>query len=388
MAQTIPEDFRIDISHEQSFRYLQAKQYDHNSRIRRLIITDNNIPMIFVGNELVTLSLWINGDNYSNTTCHFRADGYPYIEFTEAMLSREGDIKCEIRIYDSDGITVTTTFTFMMTVSMSLLNHDRLVASSEFNVLNDLILQANTIPDLIKQFKGSQNEINAFIEKIKSDITSYTNQFSTMKTKYTNDFNTLLSQIRSDISAYQKDYNSLKSDITTLKTNVTNWYTSAQGAESTRVANENKRISAESTRDTNEKKRLTTESTRDASEAQRRDNENSRIQNEDTRKEAETDRIYEENVRKDNESQRGKNEDIRQSNEQIRIKNENARSSNYEKYEQILEKLLMIVDIEGACEDFDGGDAATSNYALDFDGGNATTPSNNYQIILDAMKAW
>ena len=154
--------FRIDISHEQSFRYLQAKQYDHNSRVRRLIITDNNIPLSYSGKELIALSLYINGDNYSNTTCNFREDGFPYVVFDESMLSREGDVSCEIRIYDSDGITVSTTFTFQMTVSKSLLNQDRLVASSEFNILNDLILQANVIPDLIKQFNLSQEQINRF----------------------------------------------------------------------------------------------------------------------------------------------------------------------------------------------------------------------------------
>ena len=241
MAQTQPEDFRIDISHEQSFRYLQAKQYDHNSRVRRLIITDNNIPLSYSGKELIALSLYINGDNYSNTTCNFREDGFPYVVFDESMLSREGDVSCEIRIYDSDGITVSTTFTFQMTVSKSLLNQDRLVASSEFNILNDLILQANVIPDLIKQFNLSQEQINALIEQIQTDISDYTNQFSTMKTKYTNDFNALIQQIKNDITTYKSEFNSLKIEISNLKSSITTWYTSAQVAENTRITNENKR---------------------------------------------------------------------------------------------------------------------------------------------------
>ena len=40
-------DFKIDVSKKQSFKYLLAKQYDHNSRSRRLIITDDNVPIIF-----------------------------------------------------------------------------------------------------------------------------------------------------------------------------------------------------------------------------------------------------------------------------------------------------------------------------------------------------
>lgn len=241
MAQQTIEDFRIDISHEQSFRYLQAKQFDNNSRIRRLVITDNNIPISLTGKELIDLSLYVDGDNYSNTSCPFGDDGHPYVTFTDSMLSRKGDVSCEIRIYDSAQATVATTFTFMMTVSQSLLNQDRLIASSEFNILNDLILQANAIPDLIKEFSLSQAEINALITKIKSDISDYTNQFSTMKTKYTNDFNTLIQKINSDITSYQSEYTTLKSDILSLKSTITTWHTTAQAAENTRIANENKR---------------------------------------------------------------------------------------------------------------------------------------------------
>ena len=207
-----------------------------------MIITDNNIPLKFTGKELIGLSLYINGDNYSNTTCPFGDDGFPRVVFTESMLSREGDVSCEVRIYSSSDATVATTFTFMMTVSKSLLNQDRLVASSEFNILNDLILQANVIPDLIKQFNLTQEQVNTLISQIQDDIVNYTNQFSTMKTKYTNDFNALLQKINADITLYKSEYNSLKTDITNLKNSITTWYTSAQAAENTRIANENKRL--------------------------------------------------------------------------------------------------------------------------------------------------
>lgn len=253
MAKTQPEDFRIDISHEQSFRYIQAKQYDHNSRTRRLVITDSNIPIPLTGKELITLSLKINGNNYSNTTCNFGEDGFPYVTFTEDMLKYEGEVICELRIWYSGNADesiinndekkegVVTTFNFGLEVSKSILNRDRLVASSEFNILNDLIIKANAIPDLIKQFNLSQEQINVLIGQVQNDIADYTSQFSTMKTKYTNDFNALIQQINTDIASYKSEYNSLKSDITTLKTSVTNWYTTAQAAENTRIANETKR---------------------------------------------------------------------------------------------------------------------------------------------------
>ena len=246
MAVQLIEDFRIDLSHIQSFKYLQAKQYDHNSRKRRLILTDNNIPLFLKGTETIVLSLYGDGKNYSNTTCAFGDDGYPYIVFTESMLSVAGDIDGEIHIYDNptDGSNqpaVATTFNFKMTVSKSLLNQDRLVTSSEFNVLNDLILQANTIPQLIKEFNTSQEKINQLIEEFKANIANYESQFADMKNQYTSDFDALIKQINSDITSYQENYNSLKTDFTDFKEDVVTWYTAAQEAEQNRVTAENKR---------------------------------------------------------------------------------------------------------------------------------------------------
>lgn len=257
MAVQLIEDFRIDLSHIQSFKYLQAKQYDHNSRKRRLILTDNNIPLFLKGTEIIILSLYGDGKNYSNTTCAFGDDGYPYIVFTESMLSVAGDIDGEIHIYDNpiDGSSqpaVATTFNFKMTVSKSLLNQDRLVTSSEFNILNDLILQANTIPQLIKEFNESQEKVNQLIEEFKANITNYDSQFTDMKNQYTSDFDeikntytsdfdALIQQVNSDIAAYQENYNSLKTDFVDFKQEVVTWYMTAQEAEENRATAENKR---------------------------------------------------------------------------------------------------------------------------------------------------
>lgn len=261
------EDFRIDISKEQSFKYLQAKQYDNNSRKKRLIITDNNIPLMLSGKELVTLSLSLNGDNYSNTTCQFGEDGYPYIVFTDSMLSKEGDVDCEIRIYDSDGISVVTTFNFVMTVQRSLLDEDRIVESSEFNVLNDLILQANRIPELEKEFDETVEEIHQ------------------------------------------------------MQTEIEEWQKTAEESENTRIQNETERIDAENKRAEAETQRNNAETERKEAETIRNNTENTRIKNENTRQ-------SNEETRQSNEQTRIEQEQERQENTSIAIENVNAAIEN------------------------------------------------------------
>lgn len=213
-------DFTIDVGKQQSFKYLWAKQYDHNARRYRLVITNQNVPLTLTGKEYIVLSLEdSSGNNYSNTSCPFGDDGYPYITFTDSMLSREGNIKCEIRVYDQKGDSIATTFTFNMEVSRSLLSQSRMVESSEFNILNDLISQAIQVTVLLEDFKENKAEIERLITQINADITSY-----------------------------RSDYNSLSQQTQELIDQVQTFLTTVQQSENDRVAAENARVQAEQLR--------------------------------------------------------------------------------------------------------------------------------------------
>ena len=213
-------DFTIDVGKQQSFKYLWAKQYDHNARRYRLVITNQNVPLALTGKEYIVLSLEdSSGNNYSNTSCPFGDDGYPYITFTDSMLSREGDVKCEIRVYDQKGDSIATTFTFNMEVSRSLLSQSRMVESSDFNILNDLISQAIQITALLEDFKENKAEIEKLIAQINADITSY-----------------------------RSDYNSLSQQAQELIDQVQTFLTTVQQSENDRVAAENARVQAEQLR--------------------------------------------------------------------------------------------------------------------------------------------
>jgi len=218
---TVCEDFRIDVSHEQSFKYLQAVQYDHNSRKRRLIITDSNVPISFKGTEYIVFSMNKDGKNYSNTSCQFE-NGYPYITFTESMLSEYGDINCGIKVFDHNGGEIISTFNFKMTISKSLMNYDRLVESSEFNVLNDLILQALHISELLKDYESNKTIIDQYII-----------------------------QINKDIQNYRSGYTSLSNDAQKLINDVETFLNTSQTAETSRVTAENARVEAENKRQEN-----------------------------------------------------------------------------------------------------------------------------------------
>ena len=341
------EDFRIDIAHEQSFKYLQAKQYDHNSRKRRLIITDSNIPITYSENrtEYITLSLSLGNDNYSNTSCPFGEDGYPYITFTDSMLSKAGDISCELRIYDSKGGTIITTFTFMMTVSKSLLNHDRLVESSEFDILNNLILQALELPDLIEEIKEQKEIIDGYLEDIKSDIDSYRKEF----TELSNEAKALIDDVEEfleTVTSAEAERVKAENDRVSAETARVNAEKNRASAESARASAETNRVNAEKSRVTAESARASAENERKSNEEDRVDAESARASAETARKNAETARVNAETARKNAETARANAETGRVNAEADRVEAEEARQSAFDgKIEDVNEAITNVEQV-------------------------------------------
>lgn len=133
---------RIDITTEQSFVYLKARQYDEQSRTYKLIITSRNIPIPVKGTELVTVLMARADKTYIDTVCEWK-NGELFFTLTEGMLAVSGEALLEFVIYDTEELSVIGTTHIHLDIQPSLLPYERIVKSDEFNVLNNLILQAN-----------------------------------------------------------------------------------------------------------------------------------------------------------------------------------------------------------------------------------------------------
>lgn len=241
MAQIV-KPLKVDLSQESSYIYMKVKQYDDNSRKYQVIFTDRGIPINMTGNERIMLALAESGqeDPYDKAWCTWE-NGQPYITFTANMLRKIGDIDATFTIYGGSDATVVHSRLWHINVQRSLIDYDGLIESEEFSILHDLINQAMMIPELISKFNASQNEINALIAKINSDIVDYQSQFTYMKSQWSETFQEVLNTINSDISSYRSEYTNLKQEITEFQASATAWYTTAQQSEETRISNENER---------------------------------------------------------------------------------------------------------------------------------------------------
>ncbi len=166
---------RLDISAEQSFIYLKCKQYDSQSRIYQLIITDNNIPIPLQGTEYVTAGMRKPDNTYADTVCQWK-DTQLYLTITDNMLSVAGDGILEIRIYEKNTGEILSTMLIHVNIQRSTLPYDKMISSHEFHVLNNLILSVLHAADISK-------ETEALLEKIKNDIAIYETEYTELSTE-------------------------------------------------------------------------------------------------------------------------------------------------------------------------------------------------------------
>ena len=148
MAESI-KILNLDVSAEQSYIYLKCKQYDQNSRIYQLIITDRHIPLQLKGNEVIIAAMTRSDGTYTDTICTWD-NGKLYLTMTDAMLAISGQARCEVRIYDSQQLSVLSTLNFHIDIVPSTIPMDRILKSDEFNALNELIL---SMPYTIKEIQ-------------------------------------------------------------------------------------------------------------------------------------------------------------------------------------------------------------------------------------------
>lgn len=143
---------RLDVSTDQSFIYLKCKQYDESSRIYQVVFTDRNKPIQLNGNEFIMVSMIRNDNSYADTSCVWDK-GKIFFTMTEGMLSIAGESIMEFRIYSSNS-EILSTVKIHVLIENSLIPQEKMVVSDEFNVLNNLILQAFNLP-VVNIVKGN-----------------------------------------------------------------------------------------------------------------------------------------------------------------------------------------------------------------------------------------
>lgn len=241
-----PYEIIVDVKNLRNYmtKKVEAKQSDTNSRTVQATICDDGIPLKLTGNTISFYAKKPDGTKIFNVTKIIDAEnGLVEFKLTTQTLAVEGEVKCELTIFDETEGVILSTAIFNISVIETIRDDNAIESSNEFNQ--------------IIQVLNRLSEIEAHeMERISNE--------------------------EARVLAEQQRKQNESERITNENTR--------QQSENTRKDNEITRKQNEAQRESNEDTRKENESKRGLSEDERVANEKIRIQNE----------IYRQNFNPDN----------------------------------------------------------------------------------------
>lgn len=95
-------DVSVDVCKVNLFSPILAKQKDTNSRFLRVKITDHDTPVAVDANAFVTINAQREDGQRRSFSGTVLEDGRILVPLTNWMLQREGAVRCDISVYESD----------------------------------------------------------------------------------------------------------------------------------------------------------------------------------------------------------------------------------------------------------------------------------------------
>ena len=140
---------KIDID-KKNFETITSVQYDSNTRFLHINILNGSVPFDITGcNVKISGSKPDGTAIFNNCTIINAKEGFVEVELTEQMNAAVGTLKCELKIYSTDGVLTTKQFSIEVTPSAT---SKTITSSNEFKALTDALKE-------VQRFEGRIDEI-------------------------------------------------------------------------------------------------------------------------------------------------------------------------------------------------------------------------------------
>lgn len=133
---------KIDID-KNNFEVIPSVQYDSNTRYLHINLLNGSVPFDITGCSVKISGTKPDGTAiFNNCTVVNAKEGFVEVELTEQMNAAPGTVKCELKLYDGNG--VLTTKQFYIEVSASVTSKS-ITSSNEFKALEEALSKVNNI---------------------------------------------------------------------------------------------------------------------------------------------------------------------------------------------------------------------------------------------------
>lgn len=149
---------KIDID-KKNFEVIPSVQYDSNTRFLHIQLLNDSVPFDITGCSVILSGVKEDGNPIFNSCDIINSEiGFIQAEVTEQMNAIPGNIDCEIKIYDGEGVLTSKKFTIKVTASQTSRS---VVSSNEFKALTDALNKVQAIDNKAEK---------AEVEKLSSQL--------------------------------------------------------------------------------------------------------------------------------------------------------------------------------------------------------------------------
>lgn len=157
---------KIDID-KKNFEVIPSVQYDSNTRFLHIQLLNDSVPFDITGCSVILSGVKEDGNPIFNSCDIINSEiGFIQAEVTEQMNAIPGNIDCEIKIYDGEGVLTSKKFTIKVTASQTSRS---VVSSNEFKALTDALNKVQAIDNKAEK---------AEVEKLSSQLATNSREFN------------------------------------------------------------------------------------------------------------------------------------------------------------------------------------------------------------------
>lgn len=195
------QNITLDVNNRVEYKYINAKQGDHNSRFLNITLVENGNKIIPTGRSRATFRCLKPDGKICFNNSIINDDGSITVCLTQQILAVKGTVRADISLIE--GSTVLSSATFFIQVESSPLSEKGALSSDEFLVLIEKIEEVDALSSKVQNAaekmetaENGLNELNLHIESINQNVESVQNEVQTIKDDIIN-INNNLSEIGS-----------------------------------------------------------------------------------------------------------------------------------------------------------------------------------------------
>lgn len=169
----ITKAISVDVAQINVFQAIVAKQNDSKSRYLEVTITNEGVPLAITPTSTVTINALREDGNSKSFSGTVNNNGIVVVPLTNWMLALDGNVKCDITVFDTENRKLTTTL-FTIAVEESANLGTEISEDANYDLLTQLLTDCtNAKNDCEVAAEQANSAVNNLSETLAGELEKY-----------------------------------------------------------------------------------------------------------------------------------------------------------------------------------------------------------------------